>query len=287
MKKIKLIIAASFLAFCAQAQVADGTTVPDFTFQDINGNNVNLYSMLNQGKYVVIDASATWCGPCWSFHTSKVLESLYTAHDAPGDNTARILFLEADVQTTLSDLQGTGTNTVGNWVAGTPYPIMNPGSSPKPGETSFSSFMQAYQVPWYPAFYVICPNKKAWADTLNDYVNNAIWPPTKPIFEWVAANKCTFPAGLDEASDDKPLAMAPNPSNGATTLYFQMNKSAEVNMTITSLLGAVIDEVKLGTIQAGDNKYTYKTSHLAAGTYLVNLQVVNGRSFNTKLVVGQ
>jgi hypothetical protein len=72
-----------------------------------------------------------------------------------------------DVQTTLADLQGTGTNTQGDWVTGTPYPIMNPGTAPQSGETSFSAFDNAYQIPWYPAFYVICPNKKVWTDTLN------------------------------------------------------------------------------------------------------------------------
>jgi hypothetical protein len=285
MKKLLVTLALGLAAITSQAQVADGTTVPDFSFQDLNGKMVNLYSMLNKGKYVVIDASATWCSPCWAFHNAHVMESLWTAHDSVGDNTARILFLEADVSTTLAELQGIGGSTQGDWVTGTPYPIMNPGSTPKTGETSFNAFDQAYQVPWYPSFFVICPNKKVWTDTLNDYVNNAIWPPTKEIFEWVGTTKCPAPAGLDEVSDNHPLAMAPNPSNGSTTLYFMMNKSAEVRMSITSILGAVVDNVDMGTLNAGDNKYVYNTSRLSTGTYIVNLTVVGGRTFNTKLVV--
>ena len=92
MKKICIALFALASYFSSSAQVADGTTVPDFTFKDINGNTQNLYTYLNQNKYVVIDASATWCGPCWNFHhTAKTLEHLYTDRDVVGDNTARVL----------------------------------------------------------------------------------------------------------------------------------------------------------------------------------------------------
>ncbi len=147
MKKITLLIALVLFSFKGNAQIAPGSVAPDFTVTDINGVSHTLSTYLAAGKTVIIDVSATWCGPCWNLHNAKALEDLYTAYGPEGSNEVVILFVEGDGTTTSDDLNGTGTNTQGDWVTGTPYPIIDG-----------SNIGSLYQITYFPTVFRICPN---------------------------------------------------------------------------------------------------------------------------------
>ncbi|MFM2136093.1 MAG: hypothetical protein RL021_1493 [Bacteroidota bacterium] len=149
MKKLVLVLFTGLLLSTGtQAQMASGSICPDFTGVDLNGNTWNLYSLLDSGKTVFVDVSATWCGPCWSFHNTGRLEALYNTYGPPGTNELMVFFIEGDGTTTLADLQGTGTNTQGDWITGTPYPIID--------DASIGNLLQ---INYFPTIYMICPDR--------------------------------------------------------------------------------------------------------------------------------
>ncbi len=125
MKRFYPTVMLSLLSLCLFSQQPDGTIAEDFNMVDINGNQHHLYSYLSQGKTVILDFSAAWCPLCWNYHNSNALKDFYTLYGPNGADKAMVLFIEKDPIMGLEDLQGITSATAGNWIAGTPYPIID------------------------------------------------------------------------------------------------------------------------------------------------------------------
>ncbi len=154
--------------FRAFSQLPNGAPAPDFDVQDLNGNTYSLYAMMGSNKSACLDFSATWCGPCWTFHQSKVLENV---HNNLGSQTT-VVMLEADWSTNTNCLYGpSGCNntTQGNWVAGTPYPIADLSSTNGP------SVKNDYSIAYFPTLYVISPDKRVWEIKDRSYQSYVNW----------------------------------------------------------------------------------------------------------------
>jgi len=159
----KIFLSLTFLAVSlgislkVSAQLPNGTICPDWTGTDINGTSWHLYDLLDQGKTVFIDVSATWCSPCWNYHTGvtngtggvPALEKLYSDYGPSGTNELMVFFIEGDNATTNADLNGTGTNTQGDWVTGTLYPIIDDAAI---GNTLLD-------ISYFPTIYMVCPDR--------------------------------------------------------------------------------------------------------------------------------
>ena len=159
MKKILLsaILCSSLFASKSIAQLPDGSVAPNFTTTDVNGNSHTLYDYLDQGYTVVLDISATWCGPCWNYHTGGALEELWEDHGPAGQpgvsaNTTDdvvVLWFEGDSGTPLSELEN---SSLGNWL----LPNGNAVNFPMCNDDNIA---QLYNLPYWPIIYTICPNR--------------------------------------------------------------------------------------------------------------------------------
>ncbi|MBT6808167.1 MAG: TlpA family protein disulfide reductase [Flavobacteriales bacterium] len=90
MKKLYTTLLLSFTLVSLNAQTSL-TTAVDFTVTDVHGNSHNLFSLLNEGKYVIVDFFFTTCGPCIS--SVPTLNQAFTDY---GCNTGEVFFISID-----------------------------------------------------------------------------------------------------------------------------------------------------------------------------------------------
>lgn len=155
MKKL-LLSAAMLISGLTYAQIPDnGVLTQNVTVTDLDGVEHDFYSILDQGKPIVLDLFAEWCGPCWDYHSSGsthpnagALKDLENQYGPSGTNELVVLGVDSHNGGTEAELEG-GQGTNGwDWITGTPYPLaVDAAIGPV--------FNQSY----YPTIVVICPDR--------------------------------------------------------------------------------------------------------------------------------
>lgn len=140
----------------ASCQLPWGSSAPDWTLTDLDGNTWTLSAILNEDKVVYIDFSATWCFPCWNYHNNHVLEDFYQQYGPDGTNEAMVFFIEPDPSTSTSCLYGNCGSTQGDWTNGISYPIISATT------TQCNQLINGYNINYFPTIYMISETMQAY-----------------------------------------------------------------------------------------------------------------------------
>jgi len=224
MKKFLLsCIAATTLAASANAQLATGTLFPfpggasghlTAVNPPFTGLGFNLDSISNAGYTIFLDISATWCNPCWNYHNSKQLDTLWEQHGptgAPGVNASTtndvfVIFVQGEPTSNLAEFYGeippaiqgsasletpAATCTQGDWVAGTPFPMVDDTTSSDPNYGT-NALDALWEIAYFPTVYMVC----------RDHITYVLTQPTYSAAYAAAQAACPTTAPASGSSVD-------------------------------------------------------------------------------------
>jgi hypothetical protein len=137
---------------CVQGSTTAGTEryATNFTATDVNGQPVELFALLAQGKTVVLDLFTTWCPPSNLMNSAGFLQDWY-AHMGP-DGLDAIRMISVEIEDTA-----TATGSLAPYVSTMDWPIINTGGAALAQQYGALGLYNGF----VPTLVMICPDRSA------------------------------------------------------------------------------------------------------------------------------
>jgi hypothetical protein len=246
MKKLLLSYFA-FLSICSFSFAQ--TTAMDWTKNDCNGANHNLFSELDSGNVIICEYVMT-CGTCIS--AANYLEAIYQDYTISHPGKVKFYAIDWNASFTCTSFQ--------NWGA----------------DLSCTLFLNGYdEVTYYggmgmPTVVVIGNSSHTVYYSKLGFNHSTDDPAVRD-----AIDAALTETGIEENNSGvSSLNIYPNPSVESATITYSLKTAGDVSIEVSNVLGEKIKSINPGQQAAGENHYLLSTDMLQSGLYFV--QVTTG-----------
>lgn len=240
-------------------------TAFNFTVKDIYGANIELFQLLDEGKFVVMDFFSPACGFCQLY--AGDMQEAYLAH---GENQGNIFFMGigwgASIDNILDFMSQYGLT----------YPMVS-GS-----QGGGNQLLVDFQIVSYPTIILIKPDRSISGELYIPY-----HPPTAAkIDSIIIASGAPF-VGFNEntINQDKTPRIFPNPVVDQFEVTFRLDEASEVLFEIVDLNGRVVFSQKKYFNQTGLQNHQINIDAKFSGLYLLNIKMKNQQKINLKIML--
>lgn len=203
-----------------------GTFTP-FTATDMNGVTHDIQEYMERGKYVAVDFFCAWCGPCWSYHQSGILEELYERYGDGGTGEFVVLLVESELSNTAAQItHAESSGTSSNHATFSQGDFTDGGRNPVPmidATENLSSHVSLYEG-YVPSVYLLCPSGYAYDIYDNEFFS------AEAIYN-LATSSCPAENSVPQVNINAPEVVEINQSARFTSSIFSITSDVAYEWT--------------------------------------------------------